>query len=59
MKDICWTFSITVRTDSVGGQPSQQDMAEILAHMQAQLETLTDEYGYDYCLVKAELKSDE
>ena len=58
-KDITWVFTIVVKTDSTTGQPSQEDMREMLGHMEVQLEFLTAEYGFDYTVEKAELRSDE
>lgn len=59
MNDITWTFTIVVKTDYDSGQPSMKQMEELLGHMNAQLEHLSDEMGYEYKVEKLQLKSDE
>ena len=58
MHDIQWTFKIVVKTDSSTGQPSREEMNHLLVHMEAQIEMLKDDYGYDYEIEVCELESE-
>ena len=59
MKDITWVFTLVVKTDSTTGQPTKENMQELLGYMQAQLEHLTDEMGYSYTVEQTRLTSNE
>ena len=55
MHDIQWTFKIVVKTDSSTGQPSREEMEEVLLYMEEQVK----EMCYDYTIEECTLTSDE
>lgn len=59
MRDINWVITVKIKTDSSSGQPSKQDMQELLTAMLAQVEMLSDDYGYEYVIEEGKVDSDE